>query len=60
MYSCVNFLNIQSHNGQFFGAQLEGYAFYSILRDHRLIPDGALCPPWCLTMTVTGTAHLHL
>jgi hypothetical protein len=50
---------IQAREGQFYGAQLEGYAYYTCLRDNRLVPEGTQCPPWCLNLTVTGKFHLN-
>ncbi|KAK3083386.1 hypothetical protein FSP39_021362 [Pinctada imbricata] len=43
---------------QFFGAELECYAFYKSLRDHRLVEDNTHCPPWCLNLTCTGHTFL--
>ncbi|XP_043931157.1 cilia- and flagella-associated protein 65 [Protopterus annectens] len=37
-----------------YGAELEGFAFYKIQRDHHNIVDGTFCPPWCITIRVTG------
>ncbi|XP_041477861.1 LOW QUALITY PROTEIN: cilia- and flagella-associated protein 65-like [Lytechinus variegatus] len=39
---------------QFFGAELEGYAFYKSMRDYRLVQDETFCPPWCLTVAAVG------
>ncbi|XP_033103427.1 cilia- and flagella-associated protein 65-like [Anneissia japonica] len=39
---------------QFFGAELEGYAFYKSMRDYRLVQDETFCPPWCLTVNAVG------
>ncbi|XP_078326129.1 cilia- and flagella-associated protein 65-like isoform X1 [Crassostrea virginica] len=39
---------------QFFGAELECFAYYKSLRDYRLVEDNTHCPPWCLTLTCAG------
>ncbi|KAM4608647.1 cilia- and flagella-associated protein 65 [Polymixia lowei] len=36
------------------GAQLECFAVYKILRDHRQVEEQLMCPPWCVTVRVTG------
>ncbi|XP_062391076.1 cilia- and flagella-associated protein 65 [Sardina pilchardus] len=36
------------------GAQLECFAVYKVLRDHRLTEEVTLCPPWCVTVRVSG------
>eukprot|EP00795_Rhopilema_esculentum_P013350 gene13350-4200_t len=41
-------------SGQFFSAEVEGFAFYKSMRDHRLVEDATMCPPWCLTTIATG------
>ncbi|KAI4873066.1 hypothetical protein NFI96_025495 [Prochilodus magdalenae] len=38
----------------FNGAQLECFAVYKVLRDHRQTEDCTLCPPWCLTVRVSA------
>uniref|UniRef100_A0A671KH62 Coiled-coil domain-containing protein 108-like n=1 Tax=Sinocyclocheilus anshuiensis TaxID=1608454 RepID=A0A671KH62_9TELE len=38
----------------FHAAQLECFTFYKVLRDHRNVEDWTLCPPWCLTVRVSG------
>ncbi|KAF4109419.1 cilia- and flagella-associated protein 65 isoform X1 [Onychostoma macrolepis] len=38
----------------FHAAQLECFNFYKVLRDHRNVEDRTLCPPWCLTVRVSG------
>ncbi|XP_064167568.1 cilia- and flagella-associated protein 65 [Anguilla rostrata] len=35
-------------------AQLECFAWYKVLRDHRLVEEPTLCPPWCVTVRVSG------
>ncbi|XP_051787174.1 cilia- and flagella-associated protein 65 isoform X2 [Erpetoichthys calabaricus] len=37
-----------------YGAELECFASYKVMKDHRLFEDCTLCPPWCLTIRVTG------
>ncbi|XP_064598008.1 LOW QUALITY PROTEIN: cilia- and flagella-associated protein 65-like [Liolophura sinensis] len=39
---------------QFFGAELECFAYYKSLRDYRLTEDVTHCPPWCMTLTCVG------
>ncbi|XP_071497349.1 cilia- and flagella-associated protein 65-like [Diadema antillarum] len=39
---------------QFFGVELEGFAFYKSMRDYRLVQDETFCPPWCLTVSAVG------
>ncbi|XP_052814504.1 cilia- and flagella-associated protein 65-like isoform X2 [Mya arenaria] len=39
---------------QFFGAELECYAYYKSLRDYKLVEDSTHSPPWCLTLNCTG------
>ncbi|XP_019617941.1 PREDICTED: cilia- and flagella-associated protein 65-like [Branchiostoma belcheri] len=39
---------------QFFGAELECFAFYKSMRDFKLVEDKSFCPPWCLTLTCIG------
>ncbi|KAM3861924.1 LOW QUALITY PROTEIN: cilia- and flagella-associated protein 65 [Diretmus argenteus] len=36
------------------GAQLECFAFYKMLQDHRQLEERLLCPPWCVTVRVVG------
>ncbi|KAI1899114.1 hypothetical protein AGOR_G00058210 [Albula goreensis] len=36
------------------GAQLECFAFYKMLRDHRQVDERTLCPSWCVTVRVSG------
>ncbi|XP_052004731.1 cilia- and flagella-associated protein 65 [Xyrauchen texanus] len=43
-----------NQENSFHAAHLECFAFYKILRDHRHMEDQALCPPWCLTVRVSG------
>ncbi|CAB1346896.1 unnamed protein product [Coregonus sp. 'balchen'] len=43
----------QQHN-TFHGAQLECFALYKVLRDHRQVEDRTLWPPWCVTVRVSG------
>ncbi|KAJ8383584.1 hypothetical protein AAFF_G00216570 [Aldrovandia affinis] len=38
----------------FHGAQLECFALYKVLRDHWLAEERMLCPPWCVTVRVSG------
>ncbi|TRY54345.1 hypothetical protein DNTS_011111 [Danionella cerebrum] len=38
----------------FHAAQLECFAFYKVLMDHRNVEYRTLCPPWCLTVRVSG------
>ncbi|XP_028847047.1 cilia- and flagella-associated protein 65 isoform X2 [Denticeps clupeoides] len=38
----------------FHAAQLECFALYTILRDHRQTGDSVLSPPWCVTVRVSG------
>ncbi|XP_063069090.1 cilia- and flagella-associated protein 65 [Engraulis encrasicolus] len=35
-------------------AQLECFAIYKVLRDHHLTEEVTLCPPWCVTVRVSG------
>ncbi|XP_041929012.1 cilia- and flagella-associated protein 65 isoform X1 [Alosa sapidissima] len=35
-------------------AQLECFAVYKVLRDYRLTEEVTLCPPWCVTVRVSG------
>ncbi|CAK8673924.1 unnamed protein product [Clavelina lepadiformis] len=39
---------------QFFGKQLECYAFYKCLRDYRLVEEKFVCPPWLVAVDVAG------
>ncbi|XP_006820550.2 cilia- and flagella-associated protein 65-like [Saccoglossus kowalevskii] len=39
---------------QFFGAELECYAFYKSMRDYRLVQDETFSPPWCMTLNTVG------
>ncbi|KAL0985623.1 hypothetical protein UPYG_G00159560 [Umbra pygmaea] len=43
----------QQHN-TFHGAQLECFALYKVLKDHREVQDCTLCPSWCVMVRVTG------
>ncbi|XP_029557900.1 cilia- and flagella-associated protein 65 isoform X2 [Salmo trutta] len=43
----------KQHN-TFHGAQLECFAHYKVLRDHRQVEDRTLCPSWCVTVRVIG------
>ncbi|XP_072541753.1 cilia- and flagella-associated protein 65 isoform X2 [Salminus brasiliensis] len=43
----------KQHNG-FHAAQLECFAVYKVLLDHRQTEDRTLCPPWCLTVRVSA------
>ncbi|KAK7168813.1 hypothetical protein R3I93_004958 [Phoxinus phoxinus] len=38
----------------FHAAQLECFTFYKVLKDQRNVEDQTLCPPWCLTVRVSG------
>uniref|UniRef100_UPI00398E9F00 cilia- and flagella-associated protein 65 isoform X2 n=1 Tax=Pristiophorus japonicus TaxID=55135 RepID=UPI00398E9F00 len=35
-----------------YAAELECFAYYKVMRDHRLVDDNMVCPPWCLTLSV--------
>ncbi|XP_041119870.1 cilia- and flagella-associated protein 65 isoform X1 [Polyodon spathula] len=48
----VNFT--PSRGNWLYGAQLECFASYKVMQDHRHIKDCTLCPPWCLTVRVSG------
>ncbi|KAG9470536.1 hypothetical protein GDO78_017428 [Eleutherodactylus coqui] len=37
-----------------YAAQLEGFAFYKVLRDYRNVKDITICPPWCITLRALG------
>ncbi|XP_078085417.1 cilia- and flagella-associated protein 65 [Mustelus asterias] len=37
-----------------YGAELECFAYYKVLRDHRFVDDNTFCPPWSLTVNVQG------
>ncbi|XP_055071936.2 cilia- and flagella-associated protein 65 [Misgurnus anguillicaudatus] len=43
-----------NQQNNFHAEQLECFAFYKVLRDHRYVDDQTLCPPWCLTVRVSG------
>ncbi|RXM95325.1 Coiled-coil domain-containing protein 108 [Acipenser ruthenus] len=43
-----------SRDNWLYGAQLECFASYKVMQDHRHIKDCTLCPPWCLTVRVSG------
>ncbi|XP_052236731.1 cilia- and flagella-associated protein 65-like [Dreissena polymorpha] len=43
---------------QFFGAELECYAFYKSLRDYKLVEDSTHCPPWCVTLNCAGQTFM--
>eukprot|EP00794_Sanderia_malayensis_P017503 gene17503-19253_t len=45
--------------GQFFAAELEGYVFFKNTRDHRLYDEITFCPPWCVTVNVSGHTFAH-
>lgn len=45
---------IQTVPNQFYGAELECFAYYKSLRDYRLVEDNTHSPPWCLTLTCAG------
>lgn len=47
-------MSLKGVPNQFFGAELECYAYYKSLRDYRLVEDTTHCPPWCMTVAVTG------
>ncbi|KAG9271575.1 cilia- and flagella-associated protein 65 isoform X1 [Astyanax mexicanus] len=38
----------------FHAAQLECFAVYKVLQDHRQTDERTLCPSWCLTVRVSG------
>ncbi|XP_076858756.1 cilia- and flagella-associated protein 65 isoform X2 [Brachyhypopomus gauderio] len=38
----------------FHAAQLQCFALYKVLRDHRQTEEHTLCPPWCLTVRVSA------
>ena len=42
---------------QFYGAELECFVYYKSLRDYRLVEDSTFCPPWCVTVSCTGTSR---
>ena len=44
----------QNAPNQFYGAELEGYAYYKSLRDYKLVEDTTHSPPFCLTVNCTG------
>ncbi|XP_071942190.1 cilia- and flagella-associated protein 65-like [Antedon mediterranea] len=44
---------------QFYGSELEGYAFYKSMRDYRLVQDETFCPPWCMTVNAIGQTFQH-
>ncbi|XP_072325408.1 cilia- and flagella-associated protein 65 isoform X1 [Scyliorhinus torazame] len=37
-----------------FAAELECFAYYKVMRDHRFVDENTFCPPWCLTVNVQG------
>ncbi|XP_035391658.1 cilia- and flagella-associated protein 65 isoform X1 [Electrophorus electricus] len=43
----------KQHN-TFHAAQLECFALYKVLCDHRQTDEQTLCPPWCLTVRVSA------
>ncbi|XP_066544141.1 cilia- and flagella-associated protein 65 isoform X2 [Amia ocellicauda] len=38
----------------FHGAELECFAFYTVVKDHQYMEDSTMCPPWCGTLRVSG------
>ena len=44
----------QKAPNQFYGAELECYAYYKSLRDYKLVEDTTHSPPFCLTVNCTG------
>ncbi|KAJ8350300.1 hypothetical protein SKAU_G00254300 [Synaphobranchus kaupii] len=48
----VNYAPLQRNT--LHGAQLECFALYKVLRDHRLVEEHTLCPSWCVTVRVSG------
>ncbi|XP_056308541.1 cilia- and flagella-associated protein 65-like, partial [Danio aesculapii] len=43
-----------NQQNMFHTTQLECFTFYKVLRNHRIVEDQTLCPPWSLTVRVTG------
>ncbi|XP_076088229.1 cilia- and flagella-associated protein 65-like isoform X2 [Mytilus galloprovincialis] len=43
---------------QFYGSELECFAYYKSLRDFRLVEDTTHFPPWCLNLTCSGQTFL--
>ncbi|XP_073768570.1 cilia- and flagella-associated protein 65 isoform X2 [Danio rerio] len=43
-----------NQQNMFHATQLECFTFYKVLKNHRIVEDQTLCPPWCLTVRVTG------
>eukprot|EP01136_Pigoraptor_vietnamica_P041035 Opistho-1_new@13534 len=39
---------------QFYGIEIEGYAYFRSMRTFRLVNDATFTPPWCLTAKFTG------
>ncbi|XP_041057147.1 cilia- and flagella-associated protein 65 [Carcharodon carcharias] len=37
-----------------YAAELECFAYYKVMRDHRFVDDNTFCPPWSLTVNVQG------
>lgn len=50
----LSFWPLQNAPNQFFGAELECFAYYKSMRDFRLVEDTTQCPPWCLNLTCSG------
>ncbi|XP_015214914.2 cilia- and flagella-associated protein 65 [Lepisosteus oculatus] len=47
-----------SHENTINGADLECFAFYKAMKDSCYVEDSTLCPPWCLTLRVSGHSFL--
>ena len=45
---------LQGKPSQFYAKELECFAFYKSLRDHRQIDSHTMCPPWCTTVRAVG------
>ncbi|XP_042192118.1 cilia- and flagella-associated protein 65 [Callorhinchus milii] len=41
-------------NNMLYAAEMECFAYYKAMRDHRMVDDNTFCPPWCITMRVQG------
>ncbi|XP_078535340.1 cilia- and flagella-associated protein 65 [Lissotriton helveticus] len=37
-----------------YGAELEVFASYKVMRNYRYVEDSTFCPPWCLTIRALG------
>ncbi|XP_069083229.1 cilia- and flagella-associated protein 65 [Pleurodeles waltl] len=37
-----------------YGAELEVFASYKVLRNYRYVEDSTVCPPWCVTIRALG------